>query len=77
MAERRYDRNAGYLALPTIPDDKVIVGAVIVMMDDAGEYSTVYVPESLDATPAPEVQEAQGGLVAQAFELANLTGLTA
>ena len=75
---RKFDRNAGFISLAdTVPDDLIIVGAVIVTMDDAGNYGTVYIPESLDHVPAPEVQETQGGLVAQAFELANLTGLSA
>lgn len=73
---RSYEHNAGFLSLIDIPDDKFIVGAVIVMMDDAGNYSTTYVKESLDHVPSPEVQEAQGPLVAQAFEIANLTGLS-
>lgn len=78
MADRRFDRNAGFISLvDTIPDDLMIVGAVIVTIDEAGNYGTTYIPESLDAVPAPEVQETQGGLVAQAFELANLTGLPA
>lgn len=78
MADRRFDRNAGFISLvDSIPDDVTIVGAVIVTMDDAGNYGSTYIPESLDAVPAPEVQETQGAYIAQAFELANLTGLTA
>ena len=73
---RRFDRNAGFISVAdTIPDDVMIVGAVIVTMDDAGNYGSVYLPESLDHVPAPEVQDAQ--MVAQSFEIANLTGLTA
>ena len=72
MADRSYERNAGFMSLPQIPDDKAIVGAVIVMMDDAGEYSSVWVPESLDGVPPSEVREVAGGYVATAFELANL-----
>ena len=78
LTTRRFDRNAGFISLAdSIPDDLTIVGAVIVTMDDAGNYDTTYIHESLDAVPAPEVQEMQGGLVAQAFEIANLSGLTA
>lgn len=78
MAERRFDRNAGFISVAdTIPDDVTIVGAVIVTMDDANNYSSVYIPESLDHLPIPEVQEVQGEQVAQAFELANMTGLRA
>ena len=73
---RKFDRNAGFISVAdTIPDDVMIVGAVIVTMDDAGNYGSVYLPESLDHVPAPEVQDAQ--MVAQSFEIANLTGLTA
>ena len=73
---RRFDRNAGFISVAdTIPDDVMIVGAVIVTMDEAGNYGSVYLPESRDHVPAPEVQDAQ--MVAQSFEIANLTGLTA
>ncbi|AYB70175.1 hypothetical protein SEA_ONEIAGILLIAN_65 [Microbacterium phage OneinaGillian] len=71
MAERSYERNAGYLSLTEIPDDQYIVGAVVVLMDGEGNYSTVYVNESLDSVPDPEVQEVQGPLIATAFSLAN------
>ncbi|UDL15439.1 hypothetical protein SEA_PEPE25_64 [Microbacterium phage Pepe25] len=71
MAERSYERNAGYISLTDIPDDKYIVGAVIVLMDEHGEYSTVFVNESLDSVPAPEVQGEIGPWVAQSFSLAN------
>ncbi|QXN73984.1 hypothetical protein SEA_BLAB_58 [Microbacterium phage Blab] len=81
MAERmtrRFDRNAGFISVAdSIPDDVTIVGAVIVTMDDANNYGTIYIPESLDHVPGPEVQEVQGAYVAQAFEIANLTGLHA
>ncbi|QUE25355.1 hypothetical protein SEA_FIZZLES_61 [Microbacterium phage Fizzles] len=71
---RRFDRNAGFISLvDTIPDDVMIVGAVIVTMDESGNYGSVYLPESLDHVPTPEVQDAQ--MVAQSFELANLEGL--
>lgn len=70
--QRSYEKNAGYISLPDIPDDKFIVGAVIVLMDDAGEYSSVWVPESLDAVPTNETQEVVGGMAATAFEIANL-----
>lgn len=75
---RRFDRNAGFISVAdTIPGDVMIVGAVIVTIDEAGNYGTTYIPESLDAVPTPEVQETQGAFIAQAFELANLTGLSA
>lgn len=78
MAERRFDRNAGFISVAdSIPDDVTIVGAVIVTMDDAGNYGSTYIRESLDHVPTAEVQELQGAFVAQAFETANLTGLHA
>lgn len=70
--QRSYEKNAGYISLPDIPDDKFIVGAVVILMDDAGEYSSVWVPESLDAVPTNETQEVVGGMAATAFEIANL-----
>jgi len=71
MAERRYDRNPGLMTLPTIPDDKYIVGAVVVLMDENGFYSAQAVTGSLDELPEPETQEMLGGYVATAFEIAN------
>lgn len=76
MPDRSYAKNLGFLSLPEIPEDRYIVGAVIVMIDDAGEYSSQLVPVDLDAVPEPDTQKVVGGYVAQAFEIANLTGLT-
>lgn len=69
---RSFTHNPGYVSLPNIPDDKIIAGVVVVMKDDAGEFSSEWHPESLDALPAPEVRETLGGFTATAFELANL-----
>ncbi|UOW92810.1 hypothetical protein SEA_ROBINROSE_67 [Microbacterium phage RobinRose] len=71
MAERSYERNAGYLSLTEIPDDQYIVGAVVVLMDGDGNYSAAFVNESLDSVPDPEVQDEIGPWVTQAFSLAN------
>ncbi len=74
MADRRFDRNNGFISLAdTIPDDVYIVGAVIVTLDEAGNYASTYIPETLDEIPAPEVREHQGPQIAEAFHLANLT----
>lgn len=73
MAERTYDRNAGFVSLPQIPDDKFIVGVIVIMTDEDGNYSTEFIPESLVEVPSPEVQETLGGMAAQAFEIANIT----
>lgn len=72
MAERSYEHNAGFISLIDLPDDKFIVGAVVVMMDDEGNYSSIWVPESMDAVPSLETQEVVGGYAATAFEMANL-----
>lgn len=64
-------KNAGFLSLDMIPEDVTVVGAVIVTMDGAGNYSSVLIPESLDALPTPEVQDVLGGYVATSFEIAN------
>ncbi|UUG69627.1 hypothetical protein SEA_FRANSOYER_62 [Microbacterium phage Fransoyer] len=69
---RRYDRNPGFLSLMDIPDDKEIVAAVIVLKDDAGDYSSVMVPVDQDAMPSPETQDLIGGHTATAFELAGM-----
>lgn len=68
-------KNAGYLSLDMIPEDLTVVGAVIVLMDDAGNYSSMHVPESLDALPTLDEQIDHGDIIARSFELANLTGL--
>ncbi|QNJ55560.1 hypothetical protein SEA_PHINKY_69 [Microbacterium phage Phinky] len=68
-------KNAGFLSLDMIPEDVTVVGAVIVTMDEAGNYGSILIPESLDALPTPEVQEIVGGYAAQSFELANMVGL--
>lgn len=77
MADRAYDRNAGFVSLPDIPDDQYIAGVVVVLMDENGEYTAVFKPESLDATPIPEVQEALGPLITQAWAMANTPGVEA
>lgn len=72
MTDRSYAKNPGYLSLEQIPDDKEIVGAVIVMKDDDNEYSSVFVPADRDELPHEDVREHVGGWVAQSFELAHL-----
>lgn len=71
MAERSYTKNPGFLSLAELPDVH-IVGAVVVMMDDAGEYSTKFIAVDLDAVPDTDVQEHIGGFVSTSFEIANL-----
>lgn len=72
--KRRYDKNRGWIHLKDqVADDQYIVGAVIVTMDEFGNYDSVFVPESLDQVPSEDVQADLGGMVATAFEIANLT----
>lgn len=75
MADRRYDRNTGYLNMPDIPDDKWVAGIVVILMDDDSKYSTEFRAESLDKVPGPELQETLGQMLAGAWELANTPGM--
>lgn len=73
MAERQFDHNLGFLSLPTIPDDVYIVGAAVVVSDDDGRYRTICVAgNELTALPHEDVQEGVGGMLADAYMLANL-----
>jgi hypothetical protein len=69
--QRSYEMNAGYLNLPDIPDDRYIAGAIIVTIDEEGEYRTHFVAESLDEVPHEDVQETLGRWVAHAWHTAN------
>jgi hypothetical protein len=75
MTDRSYDRNAGYLNLPHLPDDLFIAGAIIVTLNEDGELGATFVAESIDDVPAPEVQEELSALVRQAWHLANNPGM--
>lgn len=73
MADRQFDHNLGFLALPTIPDDVYIVGAAVVVSDDDGRYRTIFVAgNELTALPHEDVQESVGGMLSDALMLANL-----
>lgn len=71
MADRSYERNAGYVNLPQIPDDLWIAGVIVVTMDEDEKFSTVFVPEALDDVPHPEVQESLEPLIVQAWSMAT------
>lgn len=73
MTDRSFTKNLGYLSLDDIPDDKEIVAAVIVLKDEAGEYTSVMVPVDQEQMPSPETQALLGGHTATAFEIASLT----
>ena len=74
---RRIDLNQGLISDRDIPGDGEIVGAIIVLRDEQGEYRT-YVSGKPQAgarearTPEPEVTEILAAHVAQAWTLANL-----
>jgi hypothetical protein len=70
--QRKYDMNSGVICAKDLPDDRYFAGAVVAMVDADGNYSTAFIPVSLDGVPADEVQETLGGMVATAFELANV-----
>jgi hypothetical protein len=74
-AHRDCSRNAGLVALPDLDESKYIVGVVVVMTDDDGNYSSEWRPVSLDAAPDPAVQEVIGPFVEDAFAFANNPGL--
>lgn len=76
-SERSYDRNAGMITFPDLPDDVWVAGAILVTMDEEGRYSAVFRAESLDETPIVEVQEELGAMIAQSWELANMPGVEA
>jgi hypothetical protein len=76
---RRTDRNIGGVASRSIPDDRYIVAAVLVLMDEDGEFST-YVHQQrpmaalrTSPLPADETLMDLGDLVAQAWAIAALT----
>jgi len=76
---RRTDHNIGGVVSRAIPDDRYIVGAVIVLMDDDGNFSTYIHHQrpmaSLLSSPLPsdELLMDVGDLVAQAWSLSTLT----
>lgn len=71
MTDRSYDRNVGYVNVPQVPDDLWIAGVIVVTMDEDENFGTIFVPDSLDETPIPEVQEALGELIVQSWSMAT------
>jgi hypothetical protein len=74
-AHRDMSRNAGLVALADLDETKYIVGVVVVLMDDDGNFSSEWRPVSMDAVPDPAVQEVIGPFVEDAFVFANNPGL--
>lgn len=75
---RRTDRNIGGVSSRNIPDDRYIVAAFFVLMDDEGNFST-YVHEqkpmaSLPSSPLPSDETLMdvGDILTQAWSLAAL-----
>lgn len=71
MVDRNCERNAGFIATTEIPEDLWVAGAIIITIDEDGQYGARFLAESMDAVPSPEVQETIGRWAAQAFALAN------
>lgn len=71
---RDYSRNLGLISLNEIPDDKWIAGAIIVLLDKDGNYTTVFKAQSLEHLPAPEIQEEIRSIVTHSWAVANVTG---
>lgn len=69
---RSFDHNLGLIHTPQVPDDVYIIGAAVVVADEEGKYRTIFVPVTLDAVPHDDVQEGVGGMLADAFMIANL-----
>lgn len=77
MVDRDCTKNAGFLSLNDLPEDVYVLGAVIVTMDEDGNYGLAYRSESFDNVPIPEVQESLSPLIIQAWQLANNPGIIA
>jgi hypothetical protein len=74
-ATRDCSKNAGFISLEDIDPTKYIVGVVVVLYDEDGNYSSEWRPVSMDEIPGPEAREDIGALVSGAFELANMPGI--
>lgn len=72
MTDRSFTKNLGFISLMDIPDDKEIVAAVIVMKDDAGEFTSTMVPVDQERMPSAETQDLICGHAATALEFASM-----
>lgn len=75
MAARSTSRNHGVLVDASIPDDREIVGALVVLADDEGNF-TVYPsrpawPGTDTVSPEPEVLMELAALIRTAWQIAN------
>lgn len=72
MADQSIKKNMGFISLDMIPDDQEIVAAVIVLKDDAGEYTSTMIPVDQDQMPSAETQDLICGHAATALEFASM-----
>lgn len=75
MADRNTTRSAGFVSLAEVPEDRWVAGIAVVTLNEEGGYDVIFQAESLDNVPDPEVQEILGPIIAQAWALANNSGL--
>lgn len=75
MADRNTTRSAGFVSLAEVPEDRWVAGIAVVTLNEEGGYDVIFQAESLDSVPDPEVQEVLGPIIAQAWALANNSGL--
>jgi len=77
--KRNTEYNHGIVLDRDMPDDKYIAGAVVILMDDAGEFTAHFVHQRTmfhwrtAPLPSPEVREDLGSLLATAWNIASLT----
>lgn len=72
MPERR---NLGVIAVPEVPKDRWIAGAILVTIDEDGNYSFAFHSQSAEHLPAIEIREELGALAAHAWQVANCDGV--
>lgn len=75
MTDRNYTRNPGMISVPEADDDKWIAGAVIVLLDEDGQFHCRFKNVSIDEMPVPEVQEELASWIKQAWDLSRFVGI--
>lgn len=70
---RDCSHNAGFIALPTVPEDVFVAGVIVVTMTQDGTYGTHFVAESIDELPDVSTQLDLGAAIAEAWTVAALT----
>jgi len=75
---RNYDRNGGVVVDTNIPDDRWVVGAAVVLVNEAGEFSAFFTQEPpvfdrpTAAMPQDEVLLQLSVAICDAWTLASL-----